>query len=305
MKEITVKEGSSNMENKNKKERIKDKEQAKMLREEPVLSEEVRNTSIADDSQIQMEEATSVPTEAATAEIGAEEQDEMTDEMVKFPSETESQQPQQTPMEQNFLPVNDSANNNFAGNDLKTVLQRDIATIKMLVQTGRLDPLQGQNLMNQVINKAYEMLLQGGVQAQSFQPGAVSTPYINRNQAFFDFEKEQPEFFNSSGRNEVLNYLRSSNAIVDKDELLKISSLIEQVEKNAINDYLKKNAHEENLKKLNEAAKSRLKANAQKSNGGKNDSQIFTRERIGKMSGAEFAKYEKLIMNQLKKGLIR
>jgi hypothetical protein len=48
-----------------------------------------------------------------------------------------------------------------------------------------------------------------------------------------------------------------------------------------------------------------LTANAQnKGFQDKNFSRTFTREQIGKMSGAEFAKYEPLIMEHLKKGLI-
>ena len=57
--------------------------------------------------------------------------------------------------------------------------------------------------------------------------------------------------------------------------------------------------------KDNEAAKQRLRANAQNPNAAENNARIFTREQIGKMSGAEFAKNERAIMEQLRKGLIR
>ncbi len=49
----------------------------------------------------------------------------------------------------------------------------------------------------------------------------------------------------------------------------------------------------------------RLRANAQNANFDDTQTRVFTREQIGKMSGAEFAKYEKAIMEQLRKGLIR
>ena len=63
--------------------------------------------------------------------------------------------------------------------------------------------------------------------------------------------------------------------------------------------------HEKTLNSENETAKQRLRANAQNSvcDGLKN--LVFTREQIGKMSGAEFAKHERAIMDQLKKGLIK
>ena len=86
---------------------------------------------------------------------------------------------------------------------------------------------------------------------------------------------------------------------------MQISKLIEAIEESAINGYLQKLAHEKSLNDENETAKLRLKANAQNQNSTENSSRIFTREQIGKMSGAEFAKNEKAIMEQLRKGLIR
>ena len=59
------------------------------------------------------------------------------------------------------------------------------------------------------------------------------------------------------------------------------------------------------LNNENEAAKMRLRANAQNAVSDSGTNMVFTREQIGKMSGAEFAKYERAIMDQLKKGLIR
>ena len=67
---------------------------------------------------------------------------------------------------------------------------------------------------------------------------------------------------------------------------------------------MKQAEFEAKLMKTNEEAKSRLNANAQ--NAKDTSKQIaFTREQIGKMSGAEFTKNEKLIMEQLRQGLIR
>ena len=81
--------------------------------------------------------------------------------------------------------------------------------------------------------------------------------------------------------------------------------MIENIEKTAVARYLRELDHEKTLNNENESAKQRLRANAQKavSDGTKN--MVFTREQIGKMSGAEFAKNERMIMEQLRKGLIR
>jgi len=121
-----------------------------------------------------------------------------------------------------------------------------------------------------------------------------------------EFQKGKPDFFNPDGRKEVLDYLKSDGVIIGKDELEKISSMVENLEKTAIDRYLKNEAYQTNLNNSNEVAKQKLTANAQNSSfQDKNYSRSFTREQIGKMSGAEFAKYEPLIMDQLKKGLIQ
>lgn len=81
--------------------------------------------------------------------------------------------------------------------------------------------------------------------------------------------------------------------------------MIEALEQGAVQGYLQKQAHAKSLNDENEAAKQRLRANAQNPNAAENNARIFTREQIGKMSGAEFAKNERAIMEQLRKGLIR
>lgn len=120
-----------------------------------------------------------------------------------------------------------------------------------------------------------------------------------------EFENEHHGFFNRDGRADVLNYLKNSNCSLDKDEVSRISQLIENIERCAVERYLKQTAHDKTLNDENEIAKMRLRANAQNSNFDDTQTRVFTREQIGKMSGAEFAKYEKAIMEQLRKGLIR
>lgn len=91
----------------------------------------------------------------------------------------------------------------------------------------------------------------------------------------------------------------------DEDELSKISALVEKIENSAIERYVKEKNHEKTLNSENEAAKQKLRAYAQNSAYDGNNNLVFTREQIGKMSGAEFAKYERMIMDQLRKGLIK
>lgn len=200
---------------------------------------------------------------------------------------------------------NAAFNNQPVNNDAESVKQKavnDIKLIENLVQTGVMTQEQGQNLMNYVTQKAFEKYTLSQQNAQTpmqmpVSPNTQTQNYLNGNIT--------PEFFNREGRLDVFDYLKNSNAAFDEDEISKISALVEKIENSAVARYLREKEHEKTLNNENESAKQRLRANAQNtiSDGGNN--LVFTREQIGKMSGAEFAKYERMIMDQLKKGLIK
>lgn len=104
------------------------------------------------------------------------------------------------------------------------------------------------------------------------------------------------------------NYLKQTttlNHLFDTFVNFADKTMVEALEQGAVQGYLQKQAHAKSLNDENEAAKQRLRANAQNPNAAENNARIFTREQIGKMSGAEFAKNERAIMEQLRKGLIR
>ncbi len=180
--------------------------------------------------------------------------------------------------------------------DVKSIVLNDLSKIQKLVDDGVINNTQGQYLVNYVINKAYDMV------NNNSQGKAQVTP---NNNAFAEFEAENAGFFDKNGRAEVLEYLKNSGFEGDKDEISLISKMIENLENGAIERYLKQTAYEKTLNNENEIAKQRLRANAQNSNFDDAKARVFTREQIGKMSGAEFAKYEKAIMEQLRKGLIK
>ena len=92
---------------------------------------------------------------------------------------------------------------------------------------------------------------------------------------------------------------------MDKDEIVKISQMVEALERSAVENYLKKSEYEKSLNDENAIAKSRLSAYAQSPAVDGNMTKVFTREEIGKMSGKEFTRNEDAIMAQLKKGLIK
>lgn len=188
---------------------------------------------------------------------------------------------------------------------VETIVAQDFIKIQNLQKLGLINSLQGQNLKNQVLKKAFDKLVQNEKITQNLLPASQSH-HLSKEQVIGEFNRENPDFFMAEGRKDVLDYLKSDDVIIGKDELKKISSMVENIEQKAIDRYLKKVAYENNLKNSNEMAKQKLKANAQ-SQGfhDKNLSRHFTREQIGKMSSTEFIKYESLIMNQLRKGLIR
>ncbi len=165
---------------------------------------------------------------------------------------------------------------------VSSMAAQDVFNIRKLVQAGVVTPLQGQNLIQQVIQRAYSVITD--------QKGTTTAP-----QMFDD------TFFTRAGRTEVLDYIKQS--CVDKEDIPKITELVEKVEKAAIEGYLKNQERERQLNEMNEAAKRKMRVNAQKPCGSLK--MAFTRDQIGKMSSAEFAKYERSIMEQLRQGLIK
>lgn len=176
--------------------------------------------------------------------------------------------------------------------------KNNLKNLQTVLNSGLINPQQGQNLLNNIIQEALKLNVQNKQEDLARETGVKEDP-------FTEFAKENPKFFDIEGRNEILKYLQSDNITVDKDELSKISKIVEAVENSAIERYLKKVAHEENLEKLNLQAKQKLKANAQNTKSESKNLSTFTREQIGKMTSAEFLKNEALIMDQLKKGLIK
>lgn len=200
----------------------------------------------------------------------------------------------QFPQSPGYPQTQSSSDHSF--NDVQGIVSNDIRRIQKLVDDGVIDNTQGQYLVNYVINKAQEFINGQNTGEAQIQPKA---------DPFAQFEAENAGFFKRDGRAEVLEYLKRIGFDGDKDEISMISQMIEKLENGAVDRYLKQTAHEKTLNDENEIAKQRLRANAQNSTFGDTRTRAFTREQIGRMSGAEFAKYEKAIMEQLRKGLIK
>lgn len=197
-------------------------------------------------------------------------------------------EPNNQQIEQNTQLIEQNTQQIADNNSLEQIV-KEAVSIQNLVNDGTLNSQQGQYYMSQLAQKTLKGLNQD------------ENAYFY---AFQNFEKEKPNFFNQDGRSDVLNYLKNSKVLFDKDEINQISDIIEKIEKCAIERFVKAKTHEEALNNENEVAKSKLNSNAQKSASFANKNMVFTREQIGKMSGAEFTKYEPLIYEQLKQGKI-
>ncbi len=188
---------------------------------------------------------------------------------------------------------------------LEQAIGADVQRINNLLSKGVINRQQGQYLMAQLARKAQEINNYKNSEMQNFtQPNSVpSMPVSSSLNSMALFNQEHPGFFDGEGRVDVLNYIKGYD--MDKDEIVRISQLVEKLENAAVDKYLKKSAYEKSLNDENSAAKSKLMAYAQSAPSDSNMNRIFTREDIGNMSGEEFTKNEKLIMEQLRQGLIK
>lgn len=175
--------------------------------------------------------------------------------------------------------------------------KKNLKNLQIVLTSGLINPQQGQNLLNHIIQEALNMNVQNMREDLTTQ--------ISDKESSNGFTSSEAKFFDIAGRNEVINYLKSGNVSVDKDELSRIAQLVETIENSAVERYIQKVAHEQNLEKSNLQAKQKLQANAQNTKSECKNLAPFTREQIGKMTSAEFLKNEALIMSQLKKGLIK
>lgn len=298
--------------------------------------EEDKDSSLADDQQVQINEAETEDFSLNQADTEVKQEKKSEDNFSEFKGKgiidqelynevlekldivkrQDKQEIQESMMQKKDLGINSDniqkSEKSQIQIQIEKTLVQDFAKIQKLTQAGLINSVQGQNLKKQVLKKAFDKIVQTekikklSPATRSGQENQVINHPIDKSKALEEFSNSNPDFFNPDGRKEVLDFLKSDGILVGKDELNKISNIVRIVEKAAIDRYLNKTAYEKNLKESNDVAKQRLTANAQKSGfSDKNFSRKFTREQIGKMSSAEFTKYEPIIMEQLKKGFIR
>lgn len=204
--------------------------------------------------------------------------------------------------------VSSQANPNLGYKDIYFQLEQSIGAevqkIRNFVSQGVLTQDQGQYLLAQLSAKAQSINAYKNAQKQMQMPVQnVQTSVAPAQNPMDLFNQERPGFFEADGRGDVLNYIKGLD--MDKDEISKIAQLVEGLENSAVEKYLKKSQYEKSLNDENLRAKSKLTSYAQNASSDNKMTKVFTREEIGRMSGEEFAKNEKLIMEQVKQGLIK
>lgn len=201
--------------------------------------------------------------------------------------------------------VSPQANPNLGYNDYFYELEQEIGAqvqrVSDLVSQGMLSQQQGQYLLAQLSAKAQSINAIKNAQNQQQMPIQDAPAQVQNPMELFNLER--PGFFEKEGRGDVLNYIKGFD--MDKDEILRIAQLVEGLENSAVDKYLKKSEYEKSLNDENLRAKSKLTSYAQNASSDNKMAKVFTREDIGNMSGEDFTKNEKLIMEQVKQGLIK
>ena len=210
---------------------------------------------------------------------------------------------------QNFNGISSSAvypqiNYKDAVNKLEQSVRADAQRLMLLQQQGLVSQNQAQYIINKLIETQNQIdLLKQNMTLSPANTNQQPEPTEENQNPFDLFNKEKPDFFSRAGRCDVLNYIK--NLDMDRDEISKIADMVEKIEKTAIESYLKQSAHDKTLNDENAAAKSKLTSYVQNAVYDGNNNRVFTREDIGRMSGDEFAKNERLILEQVKQGIIK
>ena len=139
---------------------------------------------------------------------------------------------------------------------------------------------------------------------------------VNKNLSISNNQKSQGvlpsentdniSFFTTQSRKELKDFFNNNFKQGGNFDEKKFTTLIENLEKEAVDGYRRGKDFEQSLVKSNDCAKEKLISQAQSVNStGTKDDRIFTRKEIGKMSLEEFQKNEENIMSQYEQGLIR
>jgi hypothetical protein len=186
---------------------------------------------------------------------------------------------------------------------LEQSVRADAQRLMLLQQQGLVSQNQAQYIINKLIETQNQIELLKQNMPLNSAPEKQPEPVEKKQSSLDLFNEEKPDFFKQAGRCDVLDYIK--NLDMDKDEISKIADMVEKIEKTAVESYLKQSAHDKTLNDENAAAKSKLTSYVQNALYNGNNNRVFTREDIGRMSGDEFAKNEKLILEQVKQGLIK
>ena len=173
---------------------------------------------------------------------------------------------------------------------MKNLLQK-ISFVAKLHAAGLLSAEQEAELLNIATEKIIAATAQNPADLKE-APAGSQAPI---DKAFYDVaaRKELKDFFQNSADKKNDGW---------ENMLL---TMIKNIEAQAISGYEKQKNFSDSLKVNNDTAKGKLTAQAQASNALSTEpDKIFTRAELAKMSNDDFKKFEKLIFEQAKNGLI-
>lgn len=186
---------------------------------------------------------------------------------------------------------------------LEKIAQTDYKMIANLCRAGVINQSRANNLKKYVdvqLSQEKQKIF------SKFRSESNPKPISDLSLAVDEFCSQNPGFFESGEREKVLNYLKKSSDSISKNDLEAIADLIQSVEKSAIEYYKKALEKKSFLQSENNKAKSKLTSISDANNNSSVDSKkFFTRAEIRRMSKQEFEKNEALIMDQMRKGLIK
>ena len=183
---------------------------------------------------------------------------------------------------------------------IKAIYDKDVAKITSMLEQGKISQQKAVSLANEV-KTAFEKKCSEVDEAIS-QYGAEISANLN-SLVVENYKKGSPEFFDDPIHSEVVEHLTSNYGQVSPKDLDFVRKIVAQI-RNPEAKKLEKTAS--SAQEANKSDTTKLVSAVDAPSGAYQvGSKRFSREDIAKMSPAEYKKNEKIIFEQIQKGLIK
>lgn len=174
-------------------------------------------------------------------------------------------------------------------NEIDNIIKQDIETITLLYKQGKISAQEALGLKEHIELKARE----------DREKVLSKLNNIDESLALEAFKQEQPEFFSSTEKLQVVEHLKALKGKVSKEDLHEVARIVQGIENAAISKF-------QQMHSQNKAAKNKLNSVAQnKVQTGITPKRIFSRQEISSMSTDQFMKHQADIEAQMRDGLIK